>query len=43
MGLWKRASERDLIVSVADLWGLGVGVFFTFSVFGSLSIRCCLA
>ena len=24
MGLWKWASERDLIVSAADLWGLGV-------------------
>ena len=23
MGLWKWASERDLIVSAADLWGLG--------------------
>ena len=28
---------------MADLWGLGVGVFFAFPVFGSLPIRCCLA
>ena len=28
MRLWKWASERDLIVSAVDLWGLGVGVFF---------------
>ena len=40
MGLWKWASERDLIVSAADLWGLGVGVSFTFPLFGSLAIRC---
>ena len=28
MGLWEWASERDLIVRVADLCELGVGVFF---------------
>ena len=31
MGLWKWASERDLIVSAADLWGVGGRRFIYFS------------
>ena len=51
MGLWKWASERDLIVSAVDLWGLRLDTLVPrtkpslrfLPVFGSLPIRCCLA